>query len=699
MSVKGGNSTKPECPTCSGPMVLRTSAHGQFYGCRSYPRCKGTARLGGNGPQRAAEAWGRGDRQQGAAKHAGGAGKGSKSLLGGMVITRKVPQVVGSPEQCVIWDSIAQGNGHAMVQARAGTGKSFTIFHAACRVDEALQVGVLAFNKTIAAEMQGRFDAAGVGNCKAVTFHSLGYGAIRRAYGSGVAIDNYKLRNIAEGLLPAGIVEADKLDDARGNLAKLAGMAKNYMADSADMLLLTALADKHNLELGENAALVLGLIGAALEQSWALRQQAVDFDDMLYVAVRGGLRPEQFDLLMVDEAQDTNAVQIELGLMAVKPTGRVVIVGDEKQSIYGWRGSHTDAMRSLASRLHHGHAHIAESDVNTFPLTVTRRCGRFIVRLAQCLVPDITALPDAPDGTIRERVKWEAAVGEMAPGDMVLCRVNRYLVPVAYALLRRGVKAVIRGRDIGANVTALMAKVLKTAKGGYKGSKAAQDSATVREVLTALTAYREREETRLMALGKNGAGRLESMTDQCDTLVELCEGCGTVAEVKGKVAGLFADFDPAGKPNTAVVCSTVHGAKGLEAERVYVLNTELMPHPRATRDWEVEQERNLIYVAVTRAKAELMFVAGKPGQWKGGDGAAPACLREGMEAIASGLAEQDSGNETCLALDAEMAAEGSTKLLTAGAGIDDNGEETDAEDMAWLSRREAKQALADEPPF
>ncbi len=648
-------------------MVTRTSSHGQFYGCRAFPRCKGTRRLGDTGAAVAPP--------KPAQTHQQAAGRQSGGFISGAAHSRKVPDVTGSTEQQAIWDVIAAGGGHAVVQARAGTGKSFTIFHAACRVDEALRVGVLAFNRIIAAEMAGRFNAAGVGNCSAVTFHSLGYGAIRRAYGGGVAIDQWKMRNVAEALLPVGVVEADKLDEARGALVKLCSLCRNYLASPGDITLLEELADRHNVEMGEQAGLVLGKVAEAVEAGLHLSKQTIDFDDMLYVPAVRGLQPEQFDLLMVDEAQDTNSVQMSLALKAIRGGGRMVVVGDRFQTIYGFRGSHSNAMEEMARQL---------GGVVDYPLTVTRRNGKRIVRLAQCLVPDITALPDAPNGVVRECVKWDGAVGEMAAGDMVLCRVNRYLVPVAYALLRRGVKAVIRGRDIGANVTALIGKVLKTAEGGYKGSKAAQDGAGVGDLLRGLTAYREREETRLLALGKNGAGRLESLSDQCDTLAELCEGCGTVADVKAKVAQLFADFDPSGKPNNAVVCSTIHGAKGLEAERVYVLNTELLPHPRAARAWEVEQEHNLIYVAVTRAKGELVFVAGKAGQWKGGDGSVPGCLREGMAAVRAELAAR--------------AAAGAEKGLTTPTAIDHNGEEPDseAEDERWLARREAE---ADGLPF
>jgi DNA helicase-2/ATP-dependent DNA helicase PcrA len=57
-----------------------------------------------------------------------------------------------------------------------------------------------------------------------------------------------------------------------------------------------------------------------------------------------------------------------------------------------------------------------------------------------------------------------------------------------------------------------------------------------------------------------------------------------------------------------VVFSSVHRAKGLEAKRVYILSPELMPHKMATKPWELEQERNIEYVAITRTLSELVYV-------------------------------------------------------------------------------------------
>ena len=59
--------------------------------------------------------------------------------------------------------------------------------------------------------------------------------------------------------------------------------------------------------------------------------------------------------------------------------------------------------------------------------------------------------------------------------------------------------------------------------------------------------------------------------------------------------------------NNAVNLTTIHGAKGLESHRVFHLRPDLVPHPRAEKDWEQQQEKNLYFVALTRAKQDLFF--------------------------------------------------------------------------------------------
>jgi len=75
-----------------------------------------------------------------------------------------------------------------------------------------------------------------------------------------------------------------------------------------------------------------------------------------------------------------------------------------------------------------------------------------------------------------------------------------------------------------------------------------------------------------------------------------------VDELVHKIEGLFSD------EIEGVVCSSVHRAKGLEADRVFIIRRDLMPHPMAQSPWELVQEKNLEYVAITRSKNELIFV-------------------------------------------------------------------------------------------
>jgi hypothetical protein len=84
------------------------------------------------------------------------------------------------------------------------------------------------------------------------------------------------------------------------------------------------------------------------------------------------------------------------------------------------------------------------------PLTrvavISYRCPRSHVALAATIHPQIEPRPDAPEGTIEGDVSEEEMLQRLEPGDLVICRVNAPLVPLAYALLRRGVPARVRGR-------------------------------------------------------------------------------------------------------------------------------------------------------------------------------------------------------------------------------------------------------------
>jgi hypothetical protein len=297
--------------------------------------------------------------------------------------------------------------------------------------------------------------------------------------------------------------------------------------------------------------------------------------------------------------------------ITVEPTeGRALYVANglvTHNSIYGFRGADSESMSRIRKELS-----LWENKVVDMPLTVTRRCPVSHVKLAQCIVPEIKWLDKAPEGNVDERT-GEQAVNGMGPGDLVVCRVNAELIGVAYKLLKRGVKAVVRGRDIGEGIVKLVDKAVKlggkAGNGGFGGG-----AESVNAMLGNAAELTRMEVGKFLSLpfGK-GEARASNCQDRMDCLVNLCDEVKTVSELRGVIASLFADFQNDGKPNNAVVMGTVHRTKGLEADRVWILRPDILMHPMAKKAWELDQERNIAYIAVTRSKRELYFVGKMPG--------------------------------------------------------------------------------------
>jgi DNA helicase-2/ATP-dependent DNA helicase PcrA len=218
------------------------------------------------------------------------------------------------------------------------------------------------------------------------------------------------------------------------------------------------------------------------------------------------------------------------------------------------------------------------------------------VALAATIHPQIKLRPNAPEGILEGNLTDERLLHMLAPGDLVICRVNAPLVPLAYELLRMGVPARVRGRDIGRGLCALVAQVVE------------QDSFKLQDFPALVSRYAEQQEEQLVRKHKDGAEMaLVSLRDRCDTVRAIYQSLKprSVEEFLRAVQQLFSDEEKG-----VVWLSSIHRAKGDEAERVFILRPDLLPHPRARTAIQREQEENLRYVAFTRARAELRFVEG-----------------------------------------------------------------------------------------
>lgn len=592
----------PGCPKCQTAMIIRRrrSDQAEFWGCPTYPQCDGTRRYIPNAKTQGPKAK--------APEPDGAPRSKSEYVRPKPKVYPPIVKMDGSDEQEAIWEYMLDGSGHMMIDAYAGVGKTHTMIQGCLREPKSLAITFVAFNKHIALEAQGKLKASGCDNVRALTYHGLGMRTVMSHYPQ-TRVNPDKLEDILELIEPNA--SGKEWFSIKRMSKKLVGLAKSYLldykaADFADEL--EYYADHHGLDLdgdaikgkgvkapavkdGKRSAMamnILSLVPQIMEECEKSIPVHIDYDDMIWAPELLDLGvSERIDMLITDEVQDLGSNQQRLAFRAGF-RARMLFVGDRHQAIYGWRGSDTAAIDNLVRQLQD-----TDLGLEQFPLTTTYRCPKSHVALVNGLVPQIRATEDAPEGEIVSKSP-EDGIAMMQPGDMAVCRVNAGLIPTAYALIRRGIKPVIRGRQIGSGLLELIARLLKECV----------DEDDIGEFKTILLKYRTEQEQRLIALGGKGEGRLQSLHDKCDCLTEFILNCNTVTKMKDNITAIFADFDPDGTPKEAVVLGTVHRTKGLEAHRVFILSPELMPHPMARKDWAREQENNIAYIAGTRAKYE-----------------------------------------------------------------------------------------------
>lgn len=465
-----------------------------------------------------------------------------------------------------IFEFVEHGTGNAIIEAVAGSGKTTTICEAIKRVKGSAIF--LAFNRAIADELVSR-------GVNARTFHSLCYGPVLQHSGVRKA-EPSKLRDIVDENLPG-----DKARMYGAFITKLVSLGRQQGIDclidnTPDNW--SDLASHHDLELDSEAADRNTAIGYAAKLLNASNHDPrVDYDDMLYRAVRDGITLPKFDFIFVDEAQDTNAIQRAVLRKIMHPGSRIVAVGDPAQAIYGFRGADSNSMELLA----------AEFSMTRLPLHVTYRCPTSVVEYAQTWVEHIEAAPGAAAGKVEHLDSWKPEIFKSE--DLIVCRTTRPLIALAYQLIKARVPARIMGKEIGAGLAKLVTNL------NPKG---------IEGLLDKLTVYTNREVEK--AIAKKNEAKAEAIQDKTDCIKflidSLSENNRTVPALLALIDELFSDV------KGAVVLATIHKAKGLEAKRVFWLNSSQCPARWARQEWQQQQERNLCYVAVTRAIEELYMI-------------------------------------------------------------------------------------------
>jgi len=219
------------------------------------------------------------------------------------------------------------------------------------------------------------------------------------------------------------------------------------------------------------------------------------------------------------------------------------------------------------------------------PLSVCYRCAQNIVAQAKQYAPEIEPFESSGPGVVAQVETWTPSA--FPQGSAVICRLNRPLVKLAFQLIKLGISMQYLGRDMSKEFKNLIKRHIK--------------SANIETLLARLETERDQEIEKAEAKRNGKATYIE---DKYDSLISIVGQCTNVSEVSPAIEKLFQ-----ANPGASVTLCTVHKSKGLEWPVVFLLDSaRYMPHPRALEGWQLQQEYNILYVAVTRAKRELYFI-------------------------------------------------------------------------------------------
>jgi superfamily I DNA/RNA helicase len=311
---------------------------------------------------------------------------------------------------------------------------------------------------------------------------------------------------------------------------------------------------------------------------------------MIWLPVELSLKPTglTYDWVYIDEAQDLSLCSTQLFLKCIKRGGRFVAIGDDLQSINMFSGSSEDAFNFMKNY----------PNTSLFELPISYRCANNIIKFANNIVPDIVARDNAPDGLILDNCH----IRDIKEGDMVLCRSKAPLVQLYIKLLRQNVNCYIKGQDIGTNLI----KELEKIRQNELNVNLMKDGVFVQLYDNLFNERNKLMQTR--GLDYDDATLSSFIMEKYDTintLLILAEKYTTKEKLIQHIKEIFQE-DAQG-----VCLSTVHKAKGLESENVYIICHSSMPSKLAVFDWEKQQEQNIMYVAYTRAKNLLGFISEK----------------------------------------------------------------------------------------
>jgi DNA helicase-2/ATP-dependent DNA helicase PcrA len=249
-------------------------------------------------------------------------------------------------------------------------------------------------------------------------------------------------------------------------------------------------------------------------------------------------------------------------------SAKIVCVGDRHQAIYGFRGASHNSMDELKEMF----------TMRELPLSVCYRCPREVILYAQEFCPEITWRDNAPEG----KVAYAESDPLLFPdSQFILCRNN---APLFTSILRK-----VRAQE--------PCQVMSSFLDSFQSFIRAFKSVYTSDLLSKAENWKARELDAAKTKSK-----VSLIHDKFDTLVVLSKGFAKTDDVLRLLMRLK-------ESRSGPIFATIHKAKGLESENIYILRPDLLSGFYASSEEQKQQEDNLHYVAITRAQAILTYGA------------------------------------------------------------------------------------------
>ena len=518
-----------------------------------------------------------------------------------------------------------------IVKALAGTGKSTLI----CLLTEETSTSdiYVAFNSSIAEEFSRKINNP---KTKVKTLHSLGLAIMnsnlsestskggigsRNTSSSGATLDNFKIHKIIDELIYETFGKYDKFEHKifiKDNYVQLYNLCRLTCTNMSSDSEVEKLVEDYNLFVdysgNDFSSPLVSTMVTWLEQideksiEEFKTSRVIDFTDMLYITYKklssGEWKVPYYNYytnIYIDEAQDLSTIQLLMLKFIKRKGGRYIFVLDENQAIYSFAGGNAKSC-ALIPKLY--------APIKEFDLPINYRCPTsHLAKVNRDFGIPIQPRPDAPIGSIKT-INKEEIKKYVHAGDLVISRKNKWLSDVILDLAIHGIPIYMEDKEMVEQIKKLVSS---------------QKAASLYELKNKLEKIIKKYNVQLEKIVKKETEKAEEDTKKMIDVSDTNSRIDNINFIKSILS--YYSSQPQNKydkpddfikyidillntkmPSNCVRVCSVHKAKGLEAPQTFVLNEAKVCTDRRNSWEQNEQEKNLSYISITRAKENLFLV-------------------------------------------------------------------------------------------